>query len=590
MKINEAGISHSGADNNATKSEGKKKMNKRWIAKNAPDEEVFQKLKNELKTSDILLKLIAQRNISSLQEAHSYFVPTLDALHAPFLMKNMDRAVDRISKAISGNEKIVIYGDYDVDGTTAVALVYSFFRKLHSNIDYYIPDRFKEGYGISQTGIDWANGQGATLIIALDCGIKSVDLVQYATGKQIDFIICDHHTPGDTVPDAVAVLNPKQKDCGYPYKELSGCGIGFKLVQAYAGHFNISWSAEEYMDLVAISISADIVHMTGENRILTYFGLKKINTDPRPGVKALIGISSLKNDLNVNDLVFRIGPRINAAGRITNGMLAVKVLIEENEDKAVEIASTVNQNNTDRQGVDQTITKQALEMIEQMNGHDHRKTTVLFNKDWHKGVIGIVASRLIEKYYRPTILLTESNGYAVGSARSVPGFDLYEAIKQCDPLLEQWGGHQAAAGLTMPLENVDAFRARFEEAVQQTITDELLTPVLEYDMELDLDDITQTFCRSIERFGPFGPENMKPVFISREVYVIDNPRIVGNNHLQLVFRSDNGNILKGIGFGLGDYQEHISRSKPLNICYTVEPNIYRGVYSISLNLKDIQIA
>lgn len=562
--------------------------NKRWIAKNAPDESVFQKLKDQLKTSEILLKLIAQRNISSLQEAHSYFVPTLDALHAPFLMKNMDKAVARIHEAINANEKIVVYGDYDVDGTTSVALVYSFFHKLHKNIAYYIPDRFKEGYGISQTGIDWADEQGATLIIALDCGIKSVDLVQYASGKNIDFIICDHHTPGDTVPMAVAVLNPKQKDCSYPYNELSGCGIGFKLVQAYAEHFKLNWNAEEYMDLVAISISADIVHMTGENRILTYFGLKKINTDPRPGVKALIGISSLKNELNVNDLVFRIGPRINAAGRITNGMLAVKVLIEEDEQVAAEIASAVNQNNTDRQGVDQTITRQALEMIEKMNGND-RKTTVLFNKDWHKGVIGIVASRLIEKYYRPTILLTESNGYAVGSARSVPGFDLYEAIKQCDPLLEQWGGHQAAAGLTMPLENVNAFQLKFEEAVRQSITDDLLTPVLEYDMELDLDDITPTFCRSLERFGPFGPENMKPVFISRDVYVSGEPRIVGNNHLQLVFRSDNGNILKGIGFGLGELLDIISTSKPINICYTVEPNIYRGVYNVSLNLKDIHI-
>jgi single-stranded-DNA-specific exonuclease len=562
---------------------------KRWVARPAPDEELFQTLKQQIKTNDILLKLIAQRNITSLTEAHSYFLPSKEALHSPFLMKDMDVAVERIHSAIAKGEKIVIYGDYDVDGTTAVALVYSFFTKISDQILFYIPDRFTEGYGISSRGIDWASEQAATLVIALDCGIKSVDKIEYAKTKGIEFIICDHHNPGETIPDAVAVLNPKRIDCQYPYKELSGCGIGYKLIWAYAEQYQLSWDPDEYLGLVAVSVAADIVHMTGENRILTFFGLKKINANPRAGFRALIDLAGVKKELDVNDLVFRIGPRINAAGRIASGSLAVNMLIEESYEKAMELAKQINQTNTDRRSVDQIITKEALEMIENLDGNGSRKTTVLYNENWHKGVIGIVASRLIDNYYRPTILLTESNGKAVGSGRSVPGFNLYEAIHQCEDLLEQWGGHHAAAGLSLSLDKITAFSEKFEEIVGKSITEDQLTPILEYDLEINLDDVTQTFCRSIERFGPFGPESMKPVFASRDITYAYKPKLVGNNHLQVSLRSPGGNIFKGIAFGLGDRYQEILDAKRFDICYTVEPNEYRGDYLVSINIKDFRI-
>jgi len=562
---------------------------KNWVAKPAADEELFQSLKSQIQTGDILLRLIAQRNISSFNEARSYFMPSIDDLHSPFLMKDMDAAVQIIHDAMAAQQKIVVYGDYDVDGTTAVALVYSFFNKFYPHILYYIPDRFIEGYGISTQGIDWAHENGASLIIALDCGIKSVGKVEHAKELGIEFIICDHHTPGEIVPPAGAVLNPKREDCTYPYKELSGCGIGYKLISAYAERYNIDWSPDEYLGLVAVSNAADIVHMTGENRILTYFGLKKINSNPRPGYKALMELAGVTKNLTVNDLVFRIGPRINAAGRIASGNLAVKMLIEEDYETAVILAAEINKNNTDRQSVDQTITREALEMIEGMNGtHAGRKTTVLYNKDWHKGVIGIVASRLIDKYYRPTILLTESNGKAVGSGRSVPGFNLYEAIKECDDLLEQWGGHNAAAGLSLSLDNIEKFADKFEESVSRLITDDLLTPVLEYDMEIMLDDVTPTFCRSIERFGPFGPESMKPVFVSRGLTNYYKPKIVGANHLQLAIKSPGGKCYKGIAFGFAEFYEEILQSPRFDLCYTIEPNEYRGEYTVSINIKDIK--
>ncbi|MGZ5282552.1 MAG: single-stranded-DNA-specific exonuclease RecJ [Bacteroidia bacterium] len=564
-------------------------MKKRWVAKAVADDNLFQALKQEIQTTDVLLHLIAQRNLQNLQEAHTYFQPDISQLHSPFLMRDMEKAVDRLQKAFEAKEKIVIYGDYDVDGTTSVALVYSFIKSFHNNISFYIPDRFKEGYGISFNGIDWAQANGSTLIVALDCGIKSIDHVNYATEKGIDFIICDHHTPGETLPQAVAILNPKRSDCEYPYKELSGCGIGFKLIQAIGEKLEISFSKEEYLDLVAVSIASDIVHMTGENRILAYFGLKRINSKPRPGLLALIELSGHKKELAINDLVFRIGPKINAAGRIYSATLAVEMLVEKDITQAHKIAAAINKNNTDRQSVDQNITKQALEMIEAHQAENPR-TTVLFDKDWHKGVIGIVASRLIEKHYRPTVLLTESNGYAVGSARSVAGFNLYDAIKQCDDLLDQWGGHQAAAGLTMPLEKVDAFRERFESVVAASIEDEMLTPVIEYDLEIAMDDITFTFCRSIERFGPFGPENMRPVFITRNVQCVSQPRIVGNNHLQLTIVDDNGISHRAIGFGFGDVYEDFANNTTFDICYTVEINEYRGTKSINLNIKDIHFS
>jgi single-stranded-DNA-specific exonuclease len=563
-------------------------MNKRWVARPQPDNTVLDALRDEIKTTEVLLKLIAQRDINNLSEALTFFQPNISQLHPPFLMKDMDKAVDRIQQAFDKGEKIIIYGDYDVDGTTSVALVYSFLRTRYTDLLFYIPDRFKEGYGISAEGIEWAKEQGATLVIALDCGIKSVDLIAKAKTEGIDFIICDHHTPGDEIPAAVAILNPKQSDCTYPYKELSGCGIGFKLAQACAEKLEIPFNPEEYLDLVTVSIASDIVHMTGENRILAYFGLERINTNPCPGLKALIELSGVKKELAINDLVFRLGPRINAAGRIASGKLAVEMLIEKDYAKAVDMASGINQKNTDRQGVDQSITKQAMEMIKQYGMND-RKTTVLFDKDWHKGVIGIVASRLIEIHYKPTILLTESNGYAVGSARSVPGFDLYNAIKQCDELLDQWGGHQAAAGLTLPLENVEAFSAKFEEVVQGSITEDLLTPVIEYDLEIYLSDITLSFCKSLERFGPFGPENMRPVFITKGVYLSGSPRKVGNGHLQFRVMDDEGHVHQCIAYGLAEYYDALKPNQEFDICYTVLINEFRGNVTPSITIKDILV-
>lgn len=565
-------------------------MKKRWVAKPQPGEDIIQNLRKDLEVNVMLLKLIAQRGISTFHEAKQYFLPELAGLHDPFLMKDMDIAVARIKKAIETGEKILIYGDYDVDGTTSVALVYSYFHKIYSNLDFYIPDRFKEGYGVSQQGVEWAVENNISLIITLDCGIKAMEQVEFAKTKGIDFIICDHHTVGDEMPAAFAVLNPKRPDCSYPYKELSGCGIGYKLIQAYAQHISSPLNAENYLDLVAISIASDIVPITGENRILAYFGLEQINKKPRAGIKALLHLSGTNKNLEINDLVFRIGPRINAAGRIASATSAVKMLLENDEELALAIALEINKNNTERQSVDLNITQEALGMIEDFNGSGQRRTTVLFNQNWHKGVIGIVASRLIEKYYRPTILLTESNGYAVGSARSVPGFNLYEALAGCSELLEQWGGHQAAAGLTLKVENVDALRERFDAVVSSTIPEELLTPLVEYDLEIPLDVITMSFCRTLERFGPFGPENMKPVFITRNVQTLYRAKIVGRNHLQFTVTDGEDAELRAIGFGLGDHLQTVSSGAAYNICYTIEPNEYRGVYSVNLNIKDIQVA
>lgn len=530
---------------------------------------------------------MAQRGIASFQEAFGYFQPKIEDLHSPFIMLDMQSAVERIGAAISNNEHIVVYGDYDVDGTTAVALVYSFLHSIYSNVSFYIPDRFKEGYGISFQGIDHAEEVGAKLIIALDCGIKSVEHTEYASAKAIDFVICDHHTPGDDLPKAAAILNPKRSDCPYPYKELSGCGIGFKLVQALITYLKKDTDPKEYLDLVAISIVSDIVHMTGENRTLTYYGLQKINQNPRPGVKALMKAAGVKAEMNVNDLVFKLGPRINAAGRMGSGALAVKMLIENDEEEALKIAGEINGRNANRQNIDKDITVQALEMIEKQ-GLTDKKTTVLFNKEWHKGVIGIVASRLIDKYYRPTILLTESNGMAVGSARSVEGFNLYNAIKECEGLLAQWGGHQAAAGLTLPLDKIDELREKFEEAVGRSIDNELLIPALEYDLEIALTDITMTFCRSISRFGPFGPENNEPVFATKNVRLKGSPRIVGNNHLQMTV--SDGDVIghRAIAFGFGGIEQKLLEAETFDICYTVEVNKYRGYENVSLNIKDIR--
>ena len=561
---------------------------KRWAPKPAPDLNILESIRKELKVNDILLQLIAQRHIGTLQEAFVHFTPDIKYLHDPLLMLDMEKAVDRIITAMEKGEKILIYGDYDVDGTTSVALVYSFLETVYPQIYYYIPDRFKEGYGISMQSVDWAKEKKISLIIALDCGIKANSQVQYANENGIDYIICDHHTPGDIIPDAYAILNPKRKDCPYPYKELSGCGIGFKLIQALATKLKLEWNSEEYLDLVAVSIASDIVPVTGENRTLAFFGLNRINTNPRPGIYALMQYAAIKTNMQINDLVFKLGPRINAAGRVASGSAAVAMLIEKSRHKAIEMAAEVNKSNSMRKEFDSTITTQALKMLEDDEDYLNRKTTVLFDREWHKGVIGIVASRLIDKYYRPTVLLTESNGYAVGSARSVPGFNLYEAISECADVLDQWGGHHAAAGLTMKLENIDLFKERFEEAVTRLITDDLLIPVIIYDLEIPFDAITLSFCKTLERFGPFGPENMKPVFMTKNLISVAEPRIVGNNHLLLSISDGSGVFFRAIGFGLSDFIEITHNGAKIDICYTIEPNEFRGEFSINLNIKDIK--
>ena len=566
-------------------------MQKRWIPKALPLQEDVIKLQEQVAISEILLQLMLQRGINSLEAAQAFFNPEITKLHDPFLMKGMDIAVNRIKQAIENGEKVCIYGDYDVDGTTAVASVYSFFSGLSENFLFYIPDRFIEGYGVSYQSLDWAVENNVTLMVALDCGIKSIGQVEEAAKKNIDFIICDHHTPGDEIPAAVAILNPKQVDCTYPFKELSGCGIGFKLMQAYAMKFDIPWDVNEYLDLVVISIASDIVPIVDENRIMAYFGIKRINDDPRPGVKALIELTGASKNMNINDLVFKLGPRINAAGRIASGSSAVEMLIEKTEEGAIEKASAINKNNTDRQGVDLVITKEALAMIDDNVLLQNRKTTVLYSKDWHKGVIGIVASRLIDKYYRPTVLLTESNGKAVGSARSVQGFNLYEALANCAHLLEQWGGHQAAAGLSLEIDKIEEFADAFEKSVDSLITEELLTPIIEYDLEIPFSVVTLSFCKTLERFGPFGPENMKPVFVTRNVKNMYRPKIVGTNHVQLQLTSeDTDAYFKAIAFGFGEHFDKIVNAKYFDICYTIEPNEYNGNYSLNLNIKDIKLS
>ncbi|MCX6351342.1 MAG: single-stranded-DNA-specific exonuclease RecJ [Bacteroidetes bacterium] len=567
-------------------------MQKRWVAKPLPTQEIVTTLYEEMeaKVNKTLVTMMAQRGVSTLDEAKNFFNPDMSFLHDPFLMKGMAEATDRIKQAFKKGEKILVYGDYDVDGTTSVAVVYSCLKSLYENVLFYIPDRFKEGYGVSKQAVEWASEQGVKLVITLDCGIKSADLVSLADTMGIDFIIADHHTPDDDIPQAVAVLNPKQLDCDYPYKELSGCGIGYKLVQALAQDFRIE--PEDYLDLVVVSIAADIVPLDGENRILAHFGLKKLNSNPRPSLKALMELSGIRAGgvVSIDDLVFKIGPRINAAGRIATGELAVQMLIEKDYDAALKIVAEININNVARQGFDQNITAEAMALIDDNEALRNRKTTVLFNESWHKGVIGIVASRLIEKYYRPTVLLTASNGFATGSARSVRGYDLYSAIAECAHLLDKWGGHQAAAGLTLKRENIEAFSDAFEAIVSRTITEEQLTPIIEYDLEIPFSQITATFCKTIERFGPFGPQNMKPMFVTKELHAFGKPNIVGNNHLQFkITHPDAKTSHKAIAFGMGAMLDEIHNAKSFDLIYHIDPNEFKGSYYIAINVKDIKI-
>jgi len=568
-------------------------MEKNWIIKETGDNVVVKQLMNSLNVPQPLAILMVQRGITSFEEAQSFFRPGLENLHDPFLMKNMNIAVDRISSAIYKNEKILIYGDYDVDGTTSVALMYAFFRNIYPNIDFYIPDRYTEGYGISSRGIDYAHENNCKLMITLDCGIKAVEKIKYANSMGLDVIICDHHLPGETVPEATAVLDPKQEGCNYPYKDLSGCGVGFKLIQAYSRVNGIPFeNLIQYLDLVSVSIASDIVPLTGENRILAHFGLIQLNENPRMGVAKIIKDSDIRKKITIEDIVFKIGPRINAAGRMESGNKAVELMVSEDGMLAEEMSREIGNCNRDRRSVDRNITTEALRMISADQRHVNARTTVLYNPEWHKGVIGIVASRLIETYYRPTVILTESNDFATGSARSVAGYDLYQAIESCSDLLENFGGHMYAAGLTLKKENVPVFIERFEEAVKQTISDDQLVPQVIIDMELDFTDITEKFYSILEQFQPFGPENLAPVFMTGKVYDTGMGRVVGSSgeHLKLDLCSEStGTVsIPAIAFGQGNRFPVIKEGRPIDICYSVEMNEFKGIKNLQLNIRDIR--
>jgi single-stranded-DNA-specific exonuclease len=564
-------------------------MQKRWSLRAKPGNAEVIKLATELNIDPVLSTLLLHRDITDFEEARSFFRPEISHLHDPFLMQDMDKAIARIEQAFEEGQKILIYGDYDVDGTTSVALVYSFFSNIYKHLEYYIPDRYKEGYGVSTKGIDYAAENGFKLIIALDCGIKSVDKIAYADTLGVDFIICDHHTVGDDIPAAVAVLDPKRPDCAYPYKELSGCGIGFKLIQAYAQANDIPFEQlHQYFELVAISIACDIVHITGENRVLAFYGLQQINTNPCIGVKTLMQAAGKTENYTISDIVFMIGPRINAAGRIDDAKHAVELLIACSEEEAKTKSDIINIKNIERKEHDVSITDEALSMIDGNEVLMKRKSTVVFNEKWHKGVIGIVASRLTEKYYRPTIVLTRSNEHVAGSARSVYGYDLYEALCGCSDLLIQFGGHKYAAGLTMAPEMVEAFSQRFEEVVNATITDDLLIQEIRIDAELDLKQIEAKFFRILNQFSPFGPENMSPVFVTKNVYVNGNASLVGANHIKMTVVQEGSPAFDCIAFNMGEHLPKISKGIPFDICYSIEENIWRERRSIQLNIKGIK--
>lgn len=564
-------------------------MIKSWVHAANTDTDNVNFLAQQLNINPVLATMLVNRGIKTYNQANDFFNPKISQLHNPFLMQDMDKAILRIEQAIEKQQHILIYGDYDVDGTTSVALVYSFFKTIYPNISYYIPDRYKEGYGISTAGIDYASQNNISLIIALDCGIKSVDKIAYANTKNIDFVICDHHLPGTELPAAIAVLDPKRPDCAYPYKELSGCGIGFKLIQAYADKNGLPFAdIEKYIDLVVVSIASDIVPITGENRILAFWGLQKLNQNPCKGLKVLIDLASRGNVFTVTDIVFSIGPRINAAGRIDDAKNAVKLLIASCDENAEDAGFIVNTKNTERKAFDADITQQALNMIDNSPQLINRKSTVVYNPSWHKGVIGIVASRLTEKYYRPTIVLTQSNGVLAGSARSVKDFDLYAALENCSHLLEQFGGHQYAAGLTLKEENFTAFSQCFENEVANTITAEQLTPKINIETELDLLDIDGKFYRILNRFEPFGPQNMAPIFISKNVTLHGEAKIAGNNHLKINVNQNNSAIFSCIGFNLAHYAESLNTGINFDICYTIEENLWNQKRSIQLNIKGIR--
>ncbi|PID95009.1 MAG: single-stranded-DNA-specific exonuclease RecJ [Bacteroidetes bacterium] len=587
-------------------------MLKRWVLKEYGDNEAVTKLSKELGVDPVLANLLVQRGIVDFDGAKRFFRPQLEHLHDPFLMKDMDEAVERVHRALESKEKILVYGDYDVDGTTAVALVYSFFKELDANIDFYIPDRYAEGYGVSYQGIDYACKNNYSLVIALDCGIKAIEKIDYARQYGIDFIIGDHHRPGDTLPAAVAVLDAKRSDCNYPYKDLSGCGVGFKLIQAYSQRYNMPFDLlHRYLDLVVVSIAADIVPITGENRILAYYGLKKINSNPRPGLEAILQVSNISRkrgfrkeegcifsrELTISDLVFVVGPRINAAGRLESGRNSVELLISESYPDAMTLASQINNINKERRHLDNQATTDALSMIKNDPRFSSKKTTVVYNPDWHKGVVGIVASRLTDTYYRPTVVLTKSNGLITGSARSVKNFDVYDAIDACSDLLEHFGGHTYAAGLSMKEEHLEAFTQRFERIVEESIADFMLVPEIEVDMEIRLSTINSRFYRILKQFAPFGPGNMAPVFRTNGLIDSGLVRLVGKNenpfknHLKLnvVHPDESSYPIPAIAFQQGEHFSKIAEGQLFSLVYHVEQNEWNGNVTLQLNVKDIKL-
>ena len=579
-------------------------IEKRWVVKPQGDPATAAMLAAALRISPVLANLLVQRGIDTVEKAEKFFKPSLADLHDPFLMKDMEKAVERVERAVANQEKIMVYGDYDVDGCTAVALVYKFLRQIgHKNLMFYIPDRYTEGYGISIKGIDLAARKGVGLIIALDCGIKATEKVVYAKTKGVDFIICDHHLPAEEIPKAVAVLDPKRVDCSYPFDELSGCGVGFKLVQAYAQKNRMPFEQIlPLLDLLVVSIASDIVPLVGENRILAYFGLKNLNREPSKGLLSIIKICGLdKHNITIDDIVFKIGPRINAAGRMrmdendenaapSGGYAAVNLLVENNESDAEDYGSIIAAFNQDRKSIDRHVTQEAHEIIESDPELKNCKSTVIYNPRWMKGIVGIVASRLIETYFRPTVVLTQSNGFATGSARSVPGFDLYQAVESCADLLENFGGHTYAAGLSMKVENVDAFTKRFEDYVSRHILPEQTSAVIEIDAEIDFRDISSKFFNDLKKFNPFGPDNTKPIFCTHHVYDYGTSKVVGRDQehikLELVDNKSN-NVMNGIAFGQSSHVRYIKTKRSFDICYTIEENTHkRG--EVQLQIEDIK--
>ena len=566
----------------------------KWILKEQADQSKVDRLAAEVGIDKVLADLLVKRGVETFEQARTFFRPSLDALHDPFLMKDMDVAVERLRRAIVSREKILIYGDYDVDGTTAVALVYSFVHRFTEDVDFYVPDRYDEGYGVSYKGIDWAAEHGFTLMITLDCGIKAIDKVDYAASKGIEVIICDHHLPEDSLPKAVAVLDPKREDCTYPFDDLSGCGVGFKLVQAYAAKYDIPFdSLIPLLDLLVVSIASDLVTVVGENRILAHFGLRQLNENPCKGLLAMITLSNLEpGHISVDDIVFKIGPRINAAGRMESGRLAVELLKATDSRTAMQIGEKINENNNERKNIDREITQEALEMVQSGRCLASQNATIVYNPKWNKGVLGIVASRLVEAFYKPTVVLTKSNGSVTGSARSIAGFDLYGAIESCSDLLENFGGHVYAAGLTLKEENLEEFASRMDCFIAGKITSEMLTPVVEADAKIDFSQITPKFFRILKQFQPFGPGNNNPIFVTEDVYDSGSGRKVGacgvHMKLDLIQESQPYNRIPAIAFNMSEFYDYIREGNPLDICYAIVENYYRGNSSIQLRIRDMR--